>query len=357
MDQQKGMNIMITKHVKNLPSKLVVNTPGSFIGKTSRQIVVRKDRKKVVEYPSLYLKDIIITGKGIALSSDVIEYCASNDIPILFISPTGKTTAMFTIPYSSCANLGILQLQALQKPGISIGLASKFIYGKINNQINLLQSIQKNNKSYTFLEKPINKMKKSLYDFKTNKKIHSATTIFNIEAMVAKQYWYAIKMIFNRPFQFNGRHKQHAGDLVNSMLNYGYAILEGRVRLGIIRSGLNAEIGFLHAIQKGRASLVFDLMEEFRTSVVDQTVFALLNQEKNLSVTDKGRLSESTKTVLINAILNQLNHSVRFFGKKQKIEEIIENQAISIAKYLSQSQKYHPFIQTYHKKRSIFGAK
>jgi len=116
---------MITKHVKNLPSKLVVNTPGSFIGKTSRQIVARKDRKKLVEYPSLYLKDIIITGKGIALSSDVIEYCASNDIQILFISPTGKTTAMFTIPYSSCANLGILQLQALQKPGISIGLASK----------------------------------------------------------------------------------------------------------------------------------------------------------------------------------------------------------------------------------------
>ena len=62
---------METNTIRQIPSKLIVNTPGCFIGKTSRQIVVRKDKKKVLEYPSLHLKDIIISGRGISMSSDV----------------------------------------------------------------------------------------------------------------------------------------------------------------------------------------------------------------------------------------------------------------------------------------------
>lgn len=46
---------------------------------------------------------------------------------------------------------------------------------------------------------------------------------------------------------------------VNALLNYAYAVLEGQVRRAIVVEGLDPAIGILHAIQSGRASLVYDL--------------------------------------------------------------------------------------------------
>jgi len=341
---------MESKKIRQIPSKLIVNTPGCFIGKTSRQIVVRKDRKKIIEYPSLYLKDIIIAGKGISMSSDVIEYCAANEIPMFFISSTGKTSALFTPPYLS-GDLGLLQLQALQNPSLSTELAREFIFGKISNQINLVKSLKKY--KHLNVKNFISPMKTALFEIKQKKKAFNQKVIFAIEARAAKSYWAAIKENFQRRFGFKGRSKQRSNDLINSMLNYGYAILQGRVRLSLMRAGLNTEISFLHSIQRGRASLVFDLMEEFRAPVIDRTVFNLVNEEKSLSLTEEGLLSDNTRSILIQSILKLLDSNVYFSGKKRSFDEVIEFQANAIVKHIDQSKKYQPFLESKQKKGSF----
>jgi len=347
----KGVN-MSKKSLRTMPSRLVVNKAGSFLGKTARQIVVRHERKKIMEYPSLYLKDIIISGRGIAMSSDVIEYCASNNIPIFFISPTGKGSALFTVPCSCAGDIGLMQLQALQNQRGTVEIARQFIFGKISNQINLIASLSK---KLSANSSNIKQMKTILSEIKTKKKIIQQSSLFSIEARASKIYWHVIKERYETSYKFPGRIKQHASDLVNSMLNYGYAILESRVRLAIMLAGLNAEISFLHSLQRGRASLVYDLMEEFRSPVVDQTVFTILDSKNHLELTEEGLLSDSTKRILIQAILEQLDETTKFATKQRKIEDIIEYQAKSIAKHLDGTQQYQPFIY-YHRKKifSIF---
>jgi len=346
---------MKIKRPLKLPSKFIVNTPGTFIGKTSRQIVVRKDKKKLFEYPSLHLKDIIISGKGISLSSDVIEYCAANDIPMFFISPTGKTSALFTVPYSSSPDLGLLQLKYLQNTGMCLQVARLFIKGKIKNQINIAGFFSKNSCHSTFLQECIRKMEKIFSEITDTGNYLSQNSIFNVEARASNIYWKVFKIILNEKYDFKARYKRNATDIVNSMLNYGYAILEGRVRLAIMRCGLNPEISFLHSIQKGRASLVFDLMEEFRQPLIDKTVLDILNKEDNdLELTKQGLLSDNTKSILINAIMEKLDKESRFEGKKLKLEEIIDYQAISLSKHLEGSARYQPFIQSYRGRSNSF---
>jgi len=48
------------------------------------------------------------------------------------------------------------------------------------------------------------------------------------------------------------------------MLNYAYRVLESDTLLVATSLGLDPFIGFLHADKKGRASLVYDLMEPLR---------------------------------------------------------------------------------------------
>ena len=98
-----------------------------------------------------------------------------------------------------------------------------------------------------------------------------------------------------------------ATDLVNCLLNYGYAILYTCVQGAIIRAGLDPFAGFLHVDRPGRASLVLDFMEEFRQQVVDRTVFSMINQGTSLEI-EEGKLSDDTRKNLEIKFINGLKH-------------------------------------------------
>jgi CRISPR/Cas system-associated endonuclease Cas1 len=66
----------------------------------------------------------------------------------------------------------------------------------------------------------------------------------------------------------NGR---HAVTPAQALLNFGYAVLEGEVRVALAGAGFDLACGFLHADKPGRDSLVYDVLEPFR-GVVDALV-------------------------------------------------------------------------------------
>ncbi len=67
----------------------------------------------------------------------------------------------------------------------------------------------------------------------------------------------------------------NATDTVNTLLSYGYAILELIVRKDINAIDLDVSIGYLHEIAHSKPPLVYDLQELFK-SVIDYSVIQLL---------------------------------------------------------------------------------
>ena len=65
-------------------SGLLVDKAGTFIGLTSRGITATYKGKVVARHHKDNLSQIIITGKGVSLSSNLIIFCLSNKIPIDF---------------------------------------------------------------------------------------------------------------------------------------------------------------------------------------------------------------------------------------------------------------------------------
>jgi len=76
---------------------------------------------------------------------------------------------------------------------------------------------------------------------------------------------------------FPSRSKNPPLTNVNAVLSFLYTLLMYRIETAIEASGLDTMAGFLHASEYGRNALVFDLMEEFRTPVVDTLCCALFN--------------------------------------------------------------------------------
>lgn len=81
----------------------------------------------------------------------------------------------------------------------------------------------------------------------------------NLEAQAARKYWQKLfGSDFRRDFNSTG---------INSLLNYGYAILRSATARAIFSAGLHPAIGIHHHNQENAFCLVDDLMEPFRPIV------------------------------------------------------------------------------------------
>ncbi|MEM2001025.1 MAG: CRISPR-associated endonuclease Cas1 [Candidatus Methanomethylicaceae archaeon] len=334
-------------------SELVLNTPGCFLGKTDQRIVVRRERRKVYEAPLLRLTGITIASPGITLSADVIDQCAEHEIPILFLSPQGKVVAVLSAPESSNGAIGLLQMHALMEGKPAMDLAKRFAWGKIKNQMNLMKYFHKYRKhvdaefaaafrtKLAAMEKILGELKQ--VEFKGDLQA-ARGHLLSIEGRAASEYWDLVGLLLKGQTDFPGRERKGAKDLVNSLLNYGYALLQSRVYLAAIKAGLTPEISFLHALQKRKPTLVYDLMEEFRPQIVDRTVLKMLARREKLEVTSEGLLTDHTRRRLIQQIQQRLATLIRFRGREMKLEEVIQHQAQLLVKHLRGEAEYRAFV-------------
>lgn len=91
----------------------------------------------------------------------------------------------------------------------------------------------------------------------------------NVEAHAAQRYW---RKLFGGEFR---RDRAAAG--VNSLLNYGYAVVRASVGRSIVGCGLNPSLGIHHHNRHNPFALADDLIEPFRP-LVDLTVLGLVRE-------------------------------------------------------------------------------
>ena len=171
-------------------------------------------------------------------------------------------------------------------------------------------------------------------------------TLMGYEGASSQMYWKWVWMMLDEETDFKGRITQNAQDLVNQMLNYGYAVLYRLVWDSVIRYGLHPETGFLHKYQKNKGTLIFDLIEPFRQPVVDRAVIKLVNRKTKLFNPD-GKLDKQTRQKLINAVYERLGKYDTYNKQRIRMIDIIEKQTQQLKLYINgQQKKFKPYKQT-----------
>ena len=84
------------------------------------------------------------------------------------------------------------------------------------------------------------------------------------EGQASRQYFQCVSKHMPFRFQFSGRSRHPAEDMVNALLNYAYGILYGHIESALIKSGLDPYIGFFHRDEYNRPVLTYDVIEPFR---------------------------------------------------------------------------------------------
>ena len=331
---------------------LVLSQPGLIVGRREYKLIVKKNGKVLNEVPLSNLKNITVVSDGIGFSSNVVEACAEHKISIDFLGNDGKPYAILHLADFFEASTGIAQLNGYNN-NCCFRLVKSIITGKISNQLNLLKYYgkyyRKINKAY-FLRSEL-AVKEMLKEINLIKKLKEEDLdnfrqqVFAIEGRAASHYWETFGLILITRVPFIGRERQGATDLVNCMLNYGYGILYARIAEVIVKARLNPCLSYLHMPEKNRPSLIYDLIEEFRSQAVDRVVFALIMRHKQLKV-EEGLLNKHTKLLLAEKVIDRINTIEIFRNREMHLYEIFQHQANSIGAYLKgENRSYKPYIR------------
>jgi group II intron reverse transcriptase/maturase/CRISPR-associated endonuclease Cas1 len=358
----KRVNAQRNRYLKvvNDEAEVSISSHGVFIGKNSRRLVVRQNRKNICEHPFAKIRHITVSGNGVTLSSDLVKSCALSRIPLVFLNNHGAAYAMLHSPLHGMGDLSLLQTK-LYGTEKSLYISKRIITGKCRNQMNVLKFYSRHrsrtdHEFYDRVRESMTDMEKNLsgihdekadgdFDAKKNR-------IFLLEARISSDYWGMVKMLLPPELGFIKREKQGAENVVNCMLNYGYGILTQRVYCAILMAGLNPNISFLHSFHNNKPTLVYDVMEEFRQTLVDKPLFSLMtkgSRYKGLAIDkNSGLLNNTTRELTLKTILNRLSTLISFRGKKVQAEDIITAQVRALAAFIrGKSKNYRPFISTY----------
>ena len=319
--------------------QLVVNSRGSYLRKKNNCFLIKND-DKVLEVSAKKIESILITTSAY-ISTDAIKFAIDNNIDIIFLDHFGNPYGR--VWHSKLGSTTLIRRKQLESStgDRGLNLAKEWIICKIDNQIELLKNLKNSRphkenalKAYidSIEDKKIALLKiKGVLEEKRN-------SIMAVEGMAAKEYFEALSYIMPERFKFKGRSRNPAKDEFNCLLNYGYGVLYSMVEKGCILAGLDPYLGFIHADNYNKKSLVFDLIEMFRF-LVDKTVIYLFSKRKVKKecfeqIKNGLSLNQEGKVILISALNETLDKKVRYRGRNIRNRNIIQFECHRIANNL-----------------------
>ncbi|MCF0209189.1 MAG: CRISPR-associated endonuclease Cas1, partial [Bacteroidaceae bacterium] len=329
---------------ENEQSELLVATPGAYLGFSNHGVTVRKGTTILLKHSNPYLKHITIRGEGVSLSTNAISLGASKGVGIDIFNGTGKHEATILAPKFLEASLW--KQQTLMEDGKRLELARRLIMGKLKNQENLIKYFYKYHKasgevSKTRYEQTITAFDREIAQLKEET---DTIKIMGDESQAAIAYWAFIReMLQDDNVAFAKREHKGATDLMNSMLNYGYAILYSRVWQALLAAKLNPYDSVIHVRQNGKPTFVFDCVELFRAQAVDRIVISLIQKKQKLEV-EGGLLNETTRKKIAAAVLERMNRYEKYRGTEMTFTTIIKQQAKEISEYILSGKTFKPYI-------------
>jgi len=343
--------------------RLVIDGYGKYLGKEGNLIVVKEKGKVVKKANVQELRQVILSGKA-SISTDAIDLLLKYSVDAIFVNYRGEVTGRLSHPFVGMAITRREQYMAYNDKR-AVTLAVEFTKSKIKNQLAVLSNLAKTRKDSSpeiadYIMEKRSEVKKGGLDLIERLKCRNIELcrerILGIEGEASKHYWSALAMIFPDEYGFRGRrgldekHSRYAQDIINAMLNYGYAILHSECVRALELAGLDPYAGFLHSDRSGRTSLALDLMEEFRQQIVDRSVVKLVSYKQvkpddcemeNFVCT----LKDNARKGILREVLQRLENTTQYQGRNVRYAHIIQSQARKVTKFIRGEQKYSGFWQ------------
>lgn len=330
--------------------KIVLDEYGEYLCMEKGKFVIRdKQRNVKAEYP-LFESDIgeVILKSGNCITVGTLASLGFWEIETLILTRRGKPVAYLrSTEYDSHALTRLAQYQAyLGEKGIQI--AKQIILTKLLTQNMVLQKYGL--RPHLPYDKRHRPFQETINSINSNNLKAVRRQLIAIEGRLTRRYYENIFMLLPEKLRIQNRKGKNAYDGVNNTLSLLYTFLQWKCHSSLVKAKLEPYLGFVHSLQVGKPSLVLDLMELYRHSIVDSF---FIEYSQNLKIKDfttkfesiskkrKGKreyLNNSKTNELMKDFYSYLEREVEIprirTTKRQTIETLINEEAYLLASYI-----------------------
>ena len=271
-------------------ANLYVYEQGTTLDYKDKNFIAITLREKII--PTEKLERIVLFG-DIKITIACIQELLKKGIPVTFLSKEGEYFGSLEATNHVDIKRQRLQFQKSDNKDFCLAISKILIKGKINNQ-----------RAFLFKENKIAKEPLAAISAVRIKgfveKVNNAKNIEELNTIIEemnKLYFTGLSSFLGDEYNFTNRVKMPPKDPFNSILSFGYTLLLYEIKNMLNSKGLNAYAGFFTSDKSNMPALCADLMEEWRSVLVDSLAFKLLYIKK-LSLNDFETIEETGAVLL-----------------------------------------------------------
>ncbi|ELS34188.1 MULTISPECIES: CRISPR-associated endonuclease Cas1 [Pseudanabaena] len=312
-------------------STLYLVHQGATLRKEQGRFLVQPLKESALEIPIAEVELVLVFG-NIQLTTSAIAACLDAKIPVIFLTQMGEYKGQLW--NSEFCDLPSEEAQWQRRLDVAFQLetARAIIWGKLMNSKQLLLRLNRKRQ----LEDVTTAIAGITSDLESVETAETLESLRGYEGIAANRYFVALGLLItNEGFSLTGRTRRPPKDPVNSLLSFGYTLLYNNVLSLILAEGLNPYLGNLHRSDRKETHLAFDLMEEFRSPVVDTLVMNLINKKilrpTDFTYPDKDGgiyLADAARRVFLKHFEERISLQIVYADLKEKISyrRVIQHQ-------------------------------
>lgn len=255
-------------------STIYLTHQGSKVTKQRGRFLFQTAEQVPLEVPIRDVSRIVVFG-NVHLTTPVIATCLQTEIPVVFLSQGGKYKGHLWSAICEDLTAEIAQFAHWQDQNFQRTMARAIVRGKLENCRQLLLRLNRKRKLRDVADAIVG----IAADKDDLDSVDELDQLRGYEGIAAARYFPALSQLITvKEFRFSQRSRRPPKDAANAMLSFGYTLLHNNVLSLILAEGLNPYLGNLHRSARKETHLAFDLIEEFRSPVVDTLVITLINR-------------------------------------------------------------------------------
>ena len=341
--------------MKKLLNTLFVLSEDSYLSLDGENVLILRDGQEPSRFPLHTLENILcFSYKG--ASPSFMGACASRNVSLCFLTPTGRFLARVTGETRGNVLLRKEQYRRSNDPRQSCCLARCFVAGKVYNCRSVLERATRDHAlrvDVPALKHASSQLASALSDISV---CAEPERLLGLEGECALRYFSIFDQLIlqnKQDFFFHERSRRPPLDRMNALLSFLYTLLSHDCASALEAVGLDPYVGFLHRDKPGRTSLALDLMEELRPVLADRLALTLVNnrlvQAKHFEEQENGAvlLNENGRKAVLSAWQDRKREVIGhpFLEEKVSWGMIPYVQALLLARHLREDlDAYPPFL-------------
>jgi CRISPR-associated protein Cas1 len=252
-------------------SVVYITQQGAVLSKEGERLIVTHEGVTLLDQPLLHVSQVVLFG-NIMVTAPAASLLLKKQIEVVFLSLRGRYKGRLQPELSRTVELRKQQYLRAEDPAFRLAVAKALVRGKIRNATHFcLRQRRQPSGAASAIEK-LKRLERQA------ELAHDLDILRGCEGAASVQHFSFYRQLLKDEWGFIRRERRPPPDPINVLLSLGYTLLFNNVYAMVNLVGFDPYQGFYHADHFGHPTLVSDLMEEFRSIIVDSAVLWVVNK-------------------------------------------------------------------------------